>query len=188
MKNNPEKNFSGIILAGGRGRRVGGQDKGLLVYNGKKLVEHVIEAISPLCDDIVISANRNMETYRQYSGKVISDITPDFQGPLAGLHAALPHCRHRRVFVCPCDMPMLTTGVFETLGDKLQYGHIAIAECRQKLQPVFVLQKNLHGSLDHALQSGQRRLMQWVKSQQPMLVSFSDSKAFSNFNECADFR
>ena len=88
MKNS-DKKISCIILAGGKGKRVGGVDKGLLEYKNKPLIEHTINALTPQVDDIIISANRNIERYKDYAKKVISDESEDYLGPLAGIDAAL---------------------------------------------------------------------------------------------------
>ncbi len=175
--------FSAIILAGGQGKRMGGRDKGLVKYNNKKFIDYILSTLTPLCNDIIISANRNIETYRQYSSKVIGDTTEGFQGPLAGLAACLPSCDNEWVLVSPCDMPLLETSVFEKLGNEIAGHRLAAATTGQKLQPVFLLQRSLHASIQQALENGQLRLMQWLKSQQPVMVNFSQTQLFTNFNQ-----
>ncbi len=111
----PAEKFSAIILAGGKGRRVNGQDKGLIEYNNKTLIKHVIDAVTPLSHEIVISANRNIAAYEDYGYPVITDADDDYRGPLAGIAAALQHCSNNYVFITPCDMPLLTSDVFRTI-------------------------------------------------------------------------
>jgi len=181
------KSFSCIILAGGEGKRVGGVDKGLIEYKNRPLVEHVIDAINPQVDDLVISANRNIEHYRRYSKKVISDNSEQCLGPLAGIYAALPHCRHDRVLVVPCDTPFLPKNIIEQFLSKRDDADIYIAKSHEKLQPVLLIQKKLRESIGHALAAGELRLMFWVKTHQPEIISFQDDAAFKNFNNTSDF-
>jgi len=181
------KPFSCIILAGGEGKRVGGVDKGLLEYKNKPLVEHVIAAVNPQIDDLVISANRNIEHYKRYSKNVISDKSETCLGPLAGIYAALPHCQHEQVLVVPCDTPFLPRNIIEKFLSQGDDTGIYIAESCQKLQPVLLIQKKLHGSIGKALAADERRLMFWVKQHQPEIVPFQDEAAFKSFNNTSDF-
>ncbi len=177
-----QRKFSCIILAGGQGRRVGGQDKGLLEYNHKKLISHVIAAVKPQTNEIIISANRNIEIYKQYADQVISDTTAGYQGPLAGLYATLTHCKQDWVFVVPCDMPFLTTDVFHRLAAANDNRKIYIAASGERLQPVFLLQRSLHASIGSALDQGELRLMRWISALKPGIIRFPENRTFSNFN------
>ena len=174
--------FSCIILAGGRGRRMGGQDKGLLDYNHNTLISYVIAAVQPQTDEIIISANRNIERYRCYTDQVISDTLEGYQGPLAGLQACLTHCKHEWVFVAPCDMPFLNTAVFQKLAAMDDNRKIYIAAINEKLQPVFLLQRSLYTSIQSALDEGELRLMRWITSLNPGIIHFTENRIFSNFN------
>ncbi len=182
------KSCSCIILAGGEGKRVGGVDKGLLEYRNKPLIEHVINAISPQVDDLVISANRNTERYKQYTKKVISDHSERCLGPLAGIDAALSHCAHDRVLIAPCDTPFLPGDIIDKFLFNRTDSDLYIAESNNKLQPVMLLHKKLHGSITHALDDGELRLMFWVKSHQPEIIVFQDDTAFKSFNNTDDFK
>ncbi len=186
MSKNSEQ-FSCIILAGGEGKRVGGVDKGLIEYRNRALVEHVIDAVSPQTDDLVISANRNTEHYKNYSGKVISDESQQYLGPLAGIAAALPHCAHERVLVVPCDTPFLPGDIIDQFLSDQPDKNLYIAESDNKLQPVMLMHKTLLDSIRHSLDNGELRLMFWVKSQQPEIVIFKDDVAFKSFNNTDDF-
>jgi molybdenum cofactor guanylyltransferase len=181
------KLYSGIILAGGKGKRVGGEDKGLLEYKNKPLIEHVIDAVRPQVDDIVISANRNIERYKYYSKKVISDDSEHYPGPLAGIAAALPHCSHEWILVVPCDTPFLPCDIIDKLLFNRADNTLYIAESKNKLQPVMLMHQTLHDSIDRSLREGQLRLMFWVSSHQPEIIIFQDEKAFKNFNNTDDF-
>jgi len=179
--------FSGIILAGGEGKRVGGIDKGLIEYRNKALIEHVIDAITPQIDDLVISANRNIERYKNYTQKVISDNSEQYLGPLAGISAALAHCAYDRVLVVPCDTPFLPTDIIAKFLSRRADSHLYIAESKNKLQPIMLIHKKLQGSIKRALDENERRLMFWVKSQQPEIIRFQGETAFKSFNNTHDF-
>lgn len=185
--NQSTRSISCIILAGGEGKRVGGDDKGLLEYRNKPLIEHVISAVSPQVDDILISANRNAEQYKAYSPKVISDLSEQYLGPLAGINAALGHCRHEWVLIVACDMPFLPSDLIDKFLSTRSDKHLFIASTNGKLQLVLLIHRSLHDSLEHDLSNGQLRLMQWVKSHQPEIVSFDDESSFKNFNNHNDF-
>lgn len=185
--NNDSKRFSCIILAGGEGKRLGGVDKGLLEYRNKPLVEHVIDAVSPQVDDLVISANRNTERYKSYTNKVISDESEQYLGPLAGINAALPHCTHDRVLVVPCDTPFLPDDIIDQFLSARTDNNLYIAESKNKLQPVMLIHKSLQGSISQSLHRGELRLMFWVESQHPEIIPFPDEAAFKSFNHTDDF-
>ena len=183
-----EKHFSAIILAGGKGKRVDGQDKGLLPYKNKALVKHVIDAVEPLANEIIISANRNIKSYEAYGYRVVPDTDNHYRGPLAGLAAALPYCCNEKIFIMPCDMPLLSIDVFQQLSHGLKEQPLCIAEADNKLQPVFLMDKKLLASIEHLLKNDQLRLMQWAKAQQPTIIRFPASNYFSNFNSMDDFQ
>ncbi len=187
LKPDNSKNFSCIILAGGEGKRVGGVDKGLIQYKNRPLIEHVIDAINPQIDDLVISANRNTEHYRRYSKKIVSDKAEHYLGPLAGISAALPHCAHQRVLVVPCDTPFLPHNIIDQFLSKRDDADVYIAESKNKLQPVMLIHKKLCESINHALDAGELRLMFWVKKHQPEIIPFQDDAAFKSFNNSRDF-
>jgi molybdopterin-guanine dinucleotide biosynthesis protein A len=179
--------ISCIILAGGEGKRVGGVDKGLLEYKNRALIEHVINTVSPQIDDLIISANRNIKKYEQYTDKVISDESEQYLGPLAGINAALPHCDHNRVLITPCDTPFLPDDIIARfLSDDCE-ADLYIAESDNKLQPVMLMHKKLHESISRSLKQGQLRLMQWARSQQPEIIPFQETTAFKSFNNKMDF-
>ena len=120
-----DKKLSGLILAGGEGRRMAGRDKGLISLANKPLVEYAIECLQPLVDDLSISCNRNRELYQSYQLDCISDNvfegdsgkneSRSFQGPMAGLAAGLKQAKHEWLLVMPCDTPLMTTEVMAQL-------------------------------------------------------------------------
>lgn len=186
--NSSKKKFSCIILAGGEGKRVGGRDKGLINYQGKPLIQHVIDTVATQCDDILISANRNIKDYESYGYKVISDASDHYLGPMAGIAATLAVCKNEQVLVVPCDMPFLPGNLIEKLSAGIQQSNLCVAENENHFQLVFLINKNLQPSLLHSLKNNQLRLMQWLKSQHPSVVMFSDVKHFKNFNHIETLR
>ncbi|WP_448652283.1 molybdenum cofactor guanylyltransferase MobA [Pseudomonas fluorescens] len=100
-----------LLLAGGRGQRMGGQDKGLLPWNGQPLIAHLQGLTRPLTDDLIISCNRNHDLYAPYADQLVSDDSPDFPGPLAGIRAGLAAARHAHLLILPCDVPNIDVGL-----------------------------------------------------------------------------
>src|ERR1700722_12236425 len=99
------KDITGLILAGGRGSRMGGVDKGLQPYLGRPLASHIFERLRPQVGSLMVNANRNLETYRAMGVAVWPDEIPDFPGPLAGMLAGLVHCETHLMATVPCDTP-----------------------------------------------------------------------------------
>ncbi|KTT13214.1 molybdopterin-guanine dinucleotide biosynthesis protein A [Pseudomonas oryzihabitans] len=111
----PLPDTSILILAGGRGQRMGGRDKGLVEWQGQPLVAHVQRAVRALTDDLVISCNRNAERYAQWADQIVADEEPDYPGPLAGILAGLAASRHAWVLLLPCDAPRLDAALAQQL-------------------------------------------------------------------------
>ena len=109
-----------LLLAGGRGQRMGGQDKGLLAWRGEPLIAHLQRLTRPLTDDLIISCNRNQDRYAPYADHLVSDDSPDFPGPLAGIRAGLAAARHTHLLVLPCDVPNLDAQLLSALRDTAQ--------------------------------------------------------------------
>lgn len=109
-----------LLLAGGRGQRMGGQDKGLLAWRGEPLIAHLQRLTRPLTDDLIISCNRNQDRYAPYADQLVSDDSPDFPGPLAGIRAGLAAARHTHLLVLPCDVPNLDAQLLSALRDTAQ--------------------------------------------------------------------
>ena len=181
---------SGIILAGGRATRLQGRDKGLLELAGEPLLAHVLRRLRPQVDDIVINANRHLEQYAAFGWPVVPDHTPDFAGPLAGIQAALPHCRHEWVLVVACDCPLLPTDLAQRLFAGLSAGSwLAIAHDGKRLQPLcLLLHKSLQLSLDATVQAGHAKVERWCLAQAHDVVTIADVGAFRNINTEEDLR
>ena len=106
-----------LLLAGGRAQRMGGQDKGLLAWHGQPLIAHLQSLTRPLTDDLIISCNRNHDRYAPYADQLVSDDSPDFPGPLAGIRAGLAAARHAHLLILPCDVPNIDVGLLDDLRE-----------------------------------------------------------------------
>ncbi|HZV61931.1 MAG TPA: molybdenum cofactor guanylyltransferase MobA [Methylophilaceae bacterium] len=178
--------ITGIILAGGQGRRMGGADKGLVEFLGKPLVSHVIQRLTPQVDEILVSANREIETYAALGHPVISDAIEGFAGPLAGLHMGMTEARHPYVLTVPCDTPLLPMSLVERLMRGLTHcdADVAIAKTGIQAHPVFCLcRKTLLPHLEAYLQSGGRKFGDWYSTLDVTEILFNEApQAFININ------
>lgn len=176
---------STLILAGGRGQRMGGRDKGLLPWRGEPLVAHVQRAVRPLCDDVVISCNRNHEAYRGYADQLVSDAEADFPGPLAGVIAGLAVARHEWVVLLACDAPQVDRALIEGLL-RLAVEHDSPAMVRQGgyWQPMFsVLPRKVLPMLEQAWREGERSLQKaLLRGSVQGYECAEDDARLSNFN------
>ena len=174
--------ISCIILAGGEARRFNREDKGLVVFNNKPLIEHVYDQIYPQVDDIIISANRNVDLYKKYSTKVVKDVTDDFQGPLSGIAACLPECDHEWVLVLPCDVPLLPDNLVEKLSST-DNKQLIVAKAHEQRQLIFLMHASLKSNLDDYLSQGHQKAMSWIDLQSPEIVEFDyKDSTFLNIN------
>lgn len=178
------QNISAVILAGGKGTRLAGLDKGLVELNGVPLVQHVIERIQPQVPEIVISANRNIKTYEKLGFAVYADDINDFAGPLAGILKALQQCKSEWLLAIPADSPFVPHDLALRLSQNIQDNKIAIPHDGNHLQPTFALiHKSLVTSLEHFLQQGDRKARVWMQQQPHTIVDFSEQEhAFININ------
>ncbi len=175
---------SWVILAGGQASRMGGNDKGLIEFNGKPLIEHVIERLSAQTDDITINANRNQERYQQYA-PVISDSYPDYPGPLGGIHAGLKDSNSDWVGFVPCDSPFIDAAVVERFCQSVtDQSDILVAHDGDFHQPVFTMfHKRVLPKLEAFLERGDRKIILLYKECHTDYVDFSDSpECFVNLN------
>jgi len=182
--------ITGVILAGGLGRRMGGVDKGLQLLDGKPLVRHVAERLAPQVGALAINANRSTADYAALGYSVLPDEVPDFAGPLAGLHAALGATATSLVLSVPCDSPYLPLDLAHRLHAGLWAGgaDLAIARAGGRLHPVFCLcRTTLKDALAAYLAAGGRRVAQWCGDMGAAIVDFDDQpSAFDNFNTLQD--
>ncbi|MCK9395786.1 MAG: molybdenum cofactor guanylyltransferase [Methylobacter sp.] len=183
---NSQTKVAGVILAGGRARRMNNQDKGLVSFKGRPMVSYAIAALAPAVDFVVINANRNIEQYRQFGWPVISDQTGSFDGPLAGVLAAMIHVDADVLVVVPCDSPLIKTEHLRKLLLALAENNadVAVAFDGARLHPVlFAIKAVLQTSLQDYLADGQRKVADWLARQNLVQVDFSDEpEIFSNIN------
>ena len=182
----PLADVTGVILAGGKGTRMGGADKGLAMLAGRPFVEHVIAALKPQVGALMISANRNLEGYRAYGYPVVSDDFGGFQGPLAGICAAMGAVSTPYMAVVPCDSPHLSAELASRLYRTLsrERADLAVACDGRRLHPVFCLMKtSLRGSLHDFLSGGGRKIDRWFERVATASCDFSDQpETFANLN------
>lgn len=180
--------LAAVILAGGAGRRMGGADKGLVDYQGRPLVEWVLDAVAPQVDELVISANRNLERYARYGRRVLPDVLPDFPGPLAGVLAALDAVHTDWLLVTPCDTPHLPNDLaLRLLGAaQLESVPLAVAEDAARVHHgCFVVRTDQRDNLAAFLARGERAVRHWQAGLSSTRVRF-DAAAFVNLNEPGD--
>lgn len=188
----PRAHITGIILAGGQGSRLGGVDKGLMALAGRPMVTHVIEALRPQVQSILINANRNDDSYRAFGFPVVSDAVAGYQGPLAGMAAGLAQAGTDLVQFAPCDSPFLPTDLGPRLVAALieSGADVAVPVSDGRTQPVFALcRRSALGSLRAFLAGGGRKIDRWFQGVATVEVDFSDEpEAFSNVNTPDDAR
>ncbi len=179
-----------VILAGGLGRRMGGQDKGLLELEGRPLIEALIQALEHQHVAIVINANRNLARYRSYDLPVISDRLDDYQGPLAGISSAMESIESEFILTLPCDGPWLAEDYVERFVEchNRSGAPICVAFDGERLQPVHALiRTELRESLVHYLESGERKIDRWYAQHDFVTTDFSDrGDMFRNINTPED--
>lgn len=189
---------TGLVLAGGRGSRMGGVDKGLQLLRGRPLVAHVLQRLAPQVGPLLISANRNLERYQAFGHPVLPDADAEFKGPLAGLQAGLQVCTTAWLLAVPCDSPRLPTDLAARLLAAAQAAGADLAMAASsdadggelRLQPAFcLLNRRLAGTLAAHLAEGGRRLQGWLLAQPHVVVPFDrpeDALAFVNANTMQD--
>jgi len=181
-----QPSVTGLILAGGKGSRMGGVDKGLQAFRGKRLVDHVYERFAPQVGGVIINANQNHEEYKTFGVRVVSDAIGGFAGPLAGLHAGLSVSKRPFLASVPCDSPFLPADLIERLYQRIDESgaELAVAKTGEQPHPVFSLMRR--GVLDHLaefLKGGGRKIDAWYATLNVVEVAFDDEPdAFSNIN------
>ena len=200
------EDITAIILSGGQGSRMDGKDKGLVCYQNKPLIKHVIDRISPQVKDIVISCNRNHDSYADYGFPITSDLNssnssshsqepsyqgpiyqgPSYQGPLAGIQAGLNIVKTKAAIIVPCDSPNIPKDLVKRLRLQLDENKISVAipSDGTRIQPLFsLITMAVKEPLNDYLLSGQRKAELFFRQQKPEIVDFSDlAKHFLNFN------
>ena len=187
--------ITGLILAGGRGSRMGGVDKGLQIHRGIPLAMHAVLRLGPQVGEIMINANRNLGAYDSLGLPVWPDALPDYPGPLAGFLAGLEHCETPYLASVPCDSPLFPEDLVVRLAAGLvaEGAELAMAATTEdgevRLQPVFCLMHTgVLESLVRFTGTGQRKIDAWTASLRTATVVFDDAGAFANANTLADLQ
>lgn len=178
------ESITGVVLAGGQGRRMGGVDKGLQLLNGKAMVQHVVDRLSPQVNEILVNANQNLERYARLGHRVVPDAIGGFAGPLAGLHSGLQAAGTPLVITVPCDSPFLPADLVARLRAALGGNDLAVAKTGAQAHPVFALvRRSLADHLAAYLAGGGRKIDAWYASLKVVEVPFDDeARAFDNIN------
>ncbi len=178
--------ITAVILAGGRGSRFQGNDKGLILFKQRPIIEHILEVISPQVSHLVINANRNLERYEGYGYPVINDDLDDFQGPLAGFAAAMAQATTSHILTLPCDGPFVPAKYMQRMRQALEQNQaeLAVAHDGKWQQPIHALiPVSLLSSLEDFLRSGERKTQLWYTQHNATYVDFSESPDyFQNIN------
>ena len=177
---------TGIILAGGQGRRMGSVDKGLVLLHGKPMVAHVTDRFAPQVDELLINANQNAEEYARLGYRVIPDVMTGYAGPLAGLQTGLNEAGHELVATVPCDSPFLPHDLVARLKSALAAhdAQLAVAVTGSQPHPVFCLcRRDVLPHLTDFLDHGGRKIDAWYATLKVIEVNFDDeADAFMNIN------
>ena len=180
--------LTGVILAGGQGRRMGGQDKGLLLLNGVPLYQHVLQRLEPQVDIVMISANRNIDRYQLSGCQVIQDAITDYPGPLGGMLSALNVIPGDWAVFCSCDTPAIPLDYVHQLLQQKGEAPAVWVRSRERDHPTLALiHRCVADALEIYLQQGQRRLMQFLTEQGGHAIQLNDDEsAFRNINTPED--
>lgn len=188
----PTRNdITGLVLAGGRGTRMGGADKGLVEFEGRPLAAHVVERLAPQVGALLISANRNVDRYAALGAPVVTDRpeTESFAGPLAGIRAAFDAIHTPWLAVVPCDTPNIPSDLVERLAAGLGDAKAAVAVAGARTHGLCCLvHVSLRDSLIESLGRDERRVGDWLASVGARPVEFADARAFANLNESVDLQ
>ncbi|MFM1891830.1 MAG: molybdenum cofactor guanylyltransferase [Pseudomonadota bacterium] len=178
--------ITGVVLAGGQGRRMGGDDKGLVELAGRPLVSYVLDALRPQVGKVLINANRNSAAYAALGCPVVADDLAGYQGPLAGFVSAMAAADTPYIVTVPCDGPRLPPDLVQRLYGERQAAaaEVAVAHDGERLQPVHALLSTaLLTDLRAFLDAGDRKIDLWYARHRMAVVDFSDRpEAFENVN------
>ena len=183
------KDITGLILAGGRGSRMGGVDKGLQNHHGVPLAMHALMRLSPQVGELMINANRNLGAYESMGAPVWPDTLSDYAGPLAGFLTGLERCETPYLVTVPCDSPLFPGDLVARLATALEAADAEIAMAATledgvlRVQPVFCLMRSdVLDSLVRFTQGGQRKIDKWTATLRCIEVPFDEPQAFTNAN------
>lgn len=184
MSKRPE--VGAIVLAGGQAQRMDGQDKGLIQLDGRPLIAWVLERLAPQVDEIVISANRHLDEYAKLGHPVVTDVSADYRGPLAGIHAAGQTIQSEWLLVAPCDTPFLPHDLAQRLldGTQAQNTRLACAADGEHVHAAtLIMHRGLLDDLGERLTQNRLKVRDWQAENNCAVVRFSNAaQAFMNIN------
>ncbi len=187
-----KNDITGVVLAGGRAKRMGGQDKGLIELAGTTMANLVVKALRAQVGALVINANRNREAYARLGEPVVADVVGDYSGPLAGMASAMEHARTPYIVTAPCDSPLVPADLVARLFQAMDRAgaEISVAHDGQRMQPVFALLRcTLRASILAFLADGGRKIDRWYAQHDTTLADFSDRpETFLNVNTPEDWK
>ncbi|WP_394788745.1 molybdenum cofactor guanylyltransferase MobA [Rhodoferax sp.] len=182
--------ITGLVLAGGRGSRMGGIDKGLQIFQGEAQAQRALQRLRPQVGSLLLSANRHLDAYAAFGVPVWPDAGSEFSGPLAGMLAGLRHCRTPYLACVPCDAPYFPLDLVQRLAAldaEVVMASAPDADGVLRRQPVFcLLRTELQDSLAAFLAGGGRKVGEWTAQHHTLCVPFGDARAFFNANTLAD--
>lgn len=184
--------ISGLILAGGRSSRMNGDDKGLLKLLNSPMIEHVIERLKPQVKQILVSANRHLESYQKLGYTVLVDDYDDYRGPLAGMSRGLANSESEYLLTVPCDGPLLPMNLAQRMLQlaQQQEAKAVIVFDGQYRQPTYnLIHKDLLPALNQSLENNEHKLGKWLMDNGAVSLDFADQKsAFLNVNTLDDLK
>lgn len=192
--------ITGVVLAGGRGARMGGLDKGLQLFGGVPLALHTLRRLQLQVGPSMLNANRHQDQYQAFGAPVFADSVPDYAGPLAGFITALQHCDTPYLVTVPCDTPLFPHDLVTRMAQALVAGDadIAVASAPERdahgawvsrTQPVFCLMaQRLLPGLNRFVADGGRKIDAWTAMHKTVLTPFDDAGAFANANTLAQLQ
>jgi molybdenum cofactor guanylyltransferase len=186
----PDPDITAVILAGGKARRMGGEDKGLIELHGRPLLDYIIAGLRPQAGNLIVNANRNLDRYREFGYPVVADMMGDFFGPLVGMATGMQAADTALILAVPCDSPFVPAKLCETLRHEMSKvdADISVAHDGIRMQPVFALLRCelLPGLLSY-LEEGGRKIDTWYAQHHLALADFSASPdVFLNLNTPSD--
>lgn len=177
--------ITGVVLAGGRARRMGGGDKGLLLLHGKPLAQHAVCRLRPQVGRVLVNANRHHDAYAAFADAVVADSVGDYAGPLAGIHAGMSAAQTPWVLTVPCDSPFFPATLAAQLmtAARQVQAQVAVAQAAGRAQPVFMLaQTALAADIAATLAAGEGKIDRWYARLAHTEVPFAQAQDFDNIN------
>jgi molybdenum cofactor guanylyltransferase len=186
----PDHDITAVILAGGKARRMGGEDKGLIELHGRPLIDYIMAGLRPQAGHVIVNANRNLDRYREFGYPVVADMMGDFFGPLVGIASGMQAADTPLILAVPCDSPFVPEQLCDTLRHEMEKedAEISVAHDGIRMQPVFALLRcELLPSLLAYLREGGRKIDTWYAQHRLALADFSATPdVFLNMNTPSD--